>query len=95
MGLASIPDSKNLDLTDSQAQGNVGFANMLNLRNLDLTVSQIQSNVNLTNMSNPKYLGLVVSQPKVRWVWQAYHTQKTWTLSSSKAIWLILDNSLE
>jgi len=36
VSLASMPDSKNLDLPDRQVQGNVSFARIPNPRNFDL-----------------------------------------------------------
>jgi hypothetical protein len=47
-------DPKYLDLAFSQAQDNVGMANMSHSKNLDLTIHQIQGNVGLANMSDSK-----------------------------------------
>jgi hypothetical protein len=37
MDLMNIPNSKNLDLTINQVQGNVGLMNMSDPKNLDIT----------------------------------------------------------
>jgi hypothetical protein len=49
-----MSDPKYLDLAFSQAQDNMGMANMSHSKNLNLIIHQIQGNVGLANMSDSK-----------------------------------------
>jgi hypothetical protein len=53
-----MSDSKSLDLTVGQVQGNVDLTNMSGPKNLDFAVNQVQGNVGMTNISDPKNLDI-------------------------------------